>query len=121
MAHVKNPLTLMQNDAGIGWEYLAILGTDAKHSRSTYKIYLHRRKRQGGGSGEWWCFEETMPMVTTRSEAPARCYVEPLNFIRGPVRRFPDWLDFHPEKPALVAVARACRELSEYCEEVPHA
>jgi len=118
MPNVKNPLTLMQADNGIGWEYLAILGTDKRHSRSTYKLYLHRRKGKGA-SGEWWCFEETMPMITTRSEAPARCYVEPLNFIRGPVRRFPDWLAFHPSKPALVAVAQACRELSEYCAEVP--
>jgi len=115
MANHKNPISLMLSDRGNGWEYMAILGTDKKYNRSAYKMYLHRLKGKGHkGGGEWWCFEDSIPMVTARSEAPARCYVEPLNHVRGPIARFPDWLACDESKPGLSAAVQACRELSDY-------
>lgn len=111
MANIKNPLDLLIESGGAGWEYLAILGTDKAHNISCYKLYLHRQM------GGWWLYEESLPMMTSRAEAPVRVYLQELNALRGPVHRFPQWLRCHPGKAALVRAVDVCRSLSNYTEE----
>jgi len=108
MANVKSPLDQMIMANGEGWEFVAVLGTDAAHSNSAYKLYLHNKK-----NGGWWCYEEDLPMVTARAEAPTRVYTDSLLIIRGPISRYPHWLLCHPDRTALIAADAACRALSE--------
>jgi len=110
MAYVKSPLAMMLADRGIDWRYYAVLGTDRDTNTSTYKVYLHRQ--HGGG---WWLYEDDMPMVMHRAEAPSRYYGRTnCNIITGPATRFPHWLSCHPDRKALNAAVDALRSLSEY-------
>lgn len=112
MANIKNPLAHMAADDGEGWDFAAVIAPDDGGGPRILRLFLQRKK-----NGAWWAFDEEMPMVTSRSEAPSRINTEDALLLRGPISSYPCWLPVprYPAPPALYAADVVCRAVMRGC------
>lgn len=110
----RTPITAMLADKGVGWEFVAVLGTGEQYHDSTYKLYLFRK----GKPDRWWRIEKDVPSLGAYSTGPYRYYTKPFLHVHGPVTAFPAWLKCMESQEGLLAAVQACRQLSGL-EEVP--